>query len=312
MSHGRASTFLNHPTAGLLTLFFFCVLWGHIPAAAAKPSIIVYLHPVGTDVAVLVDDLPIHKTDTVFGTWCYQFNLTSFLDTTPRTVTIRTRLNKKDLSYCEIEVRQISGDPSEIIILAEKTIRPADLSTLYAYETALTLEVALPQGSVRPIWAENGGGGLTTEARSTPLELVKEIYTALQKGDVDSLMPLIDPALTDQARMEGAPPDLFKAAMRRKLQQYLIPGIPVAGTMDAFSKETFADLMAPLNVDKLRYYFMKDPAREDKQGNLYSPEEPIQFLTRENHIFAARIFFSYTDARRDRQYVSRFLFEQTK
>jgi hypothetical protein len=303
-------------------LFILCGICSHLPVEAAKQapgaahreqtSIIVYLHPVATDVEILVDDLIIHKTDSVFGVWCYQFNLTSFLDIKPRTVEIKTRLGNKDSAYCDVEVRKIVGNPAKTTILAKKTIRAADLETWNKDLTVLTIDIALPGDSVRPLWVEHNNIDLKPVIRDTSIELVKEIFAAMQKCEFDSLMTLIDPALTNQAMMEGAPPDLFKQAMRRKLMRYCIPNIPVAQTMQDFYQETYTDRMAPLNFDKMYYSFIKDPNREDKKGNLYSPEEPIQFSTKKNHLFVARMFLSYTDDRKTKRYVSRFLFERTE
>lgn len=70
--------------------------------------------------------------------------------------------------------------------------------------------------------------------------------------------------------------------------------------------------MAPLNFDKMTYSFMKDPSRKDKKGNVYSPDEPIVFSTKNNNYFIARIFLSYTDNKRDQLYVSRFLFDRVE
>jgi len=44
---------------------------------------------------------------------------------------------------------------------------------------------------------------------------VKEVFSAFQKGDFDSLMRLTDVALTDQALMEGVSPGLLKQAIRQ-------------------------------------------------------------------------------------------------
>ena len=112
----------------------------HVPVEAAtqapdaagreQTSYIVYLHPVATDVEILVDDLMIYKTGSVFGVWCYQFNVTSFLDTKPRTVEIRTRLGNKELAYCDVEVRKIAGNPAHDNSTGKKDdsgCRPGDL-----------------------------------------------------------------------------------------------------------------------------------------------------------------------------------------
>ena len=280
----------------------------------AQASYIVYLHPVATDVEILVDDLMIYNTGSVFGVWYYQFNMTSFLDTKPQTVEIRTGLGNKEQAYCEVEVRKISGNPATTTVLAKKTIRGADLETWTSIPiTAVTIDLALPGNSTRPLWMEHNDAVLKPAVRDTSAGLLKDIFTAMQKCDVEPLMALIDPALTNQAKMEGAPPDLFKQAMRGKLKRWCIPNISVAETQEAFHDATYTDRMAPLNFEKLQYACIKDPSREDTKGNLYLPEEPIQFYTKKNHLFAARIFLSCTsDDRSKKWYVSRFLFDRTE
>jgi hypothetical protein len=148
--------------------------------------------------------------------------------------------------------------------------------------------------------------------RDTYTGLMKEIFTAMQQCDFESLMVLINPALTNQAMMEGVAPDLFKQALRSKLMRYCIPNIPIAETEQAFYDETYTDRMAPLNFDTMRYFCIRNPGREDTKGNLYSPEEPIQFWTKKNHLFAARIFLSSTHDGKNKWYVSRFLFDRTE
>ena len=279
-----------------------------------QTSYIVYLHPVASDAEIRVNDLPVFTTGSVFGSWCYQFNVTSFLDTKPRTVEIRTGLGNKEQAYCEVEVREISGNPAKTTILAKKTIRGADLETWTAIPiTAVTIDLALPGNSTRPLWMEHNDAVLKPAVRDTSAGLLKEIFTAMQKCDVEPLMALIDPALTNQAKMEGAPPDLFKQAVRGKLKRWCIPNISVAETQEAFHDATYTDRMAPLNFEKLQYACIKDPSSEDTKGNLYLPEEPIQFYTKKNHLFAARIFLSCTSNDRSKKwYVSRFLFDRAE
>ncbi len=282
-------------------------------AGREQASFIVYLHPVWTWVEILVDGLVIYKTDnSVFGVWCYQFNVTSFLDSKPRTVEIRTRLGNPDVSYCDAEVRKIEGTPAKTTLLAKKTIRGADLDNLNKYYSILTIEIALPEKSTPPLWAEYIDVDLKPVLRDTYVELMKEIFTAMQQGDLESLMALIGPALTNQAMMEGAPPDLLKQAMRSKLQRYCIPNIPVAETMRAFYDATYSDRMAPLNFETMGYFCIKESDREDTKGNLYSPEEPIQFYTKKNQLFVAGIFVSCTHDASKKWFVSRFLFDRTQ
>jgi hypothetical protein len=307
---------------GLAMSLILCGMCSHLSIAAARQapdaanreqtSFIVYLHPVATDMEILVDDLAIYKTGSVFGVWCYQFNLTSFLDTKPRTVEIRTRLGNKDVAYCDAEVRKIAGNPAQTTILAKKTIRAADLEVWNRDLTALTIDLALPENSMRPQWMESTEADLTATVRDTPIELLKEIFTAIQQGDFESLMVLIDSALTNQAMMEGVPPNLFKQAMRSKLMRYCITNIPIAETMEAFYDKTYTDRMAPLDFDNMHYYCIKDPSREDRKGNLYLPEEPIQFWTKKNHLFTARVFLSSTHDEGKKWYASRFLFDRTE
>ena len=300
-----------------------CGMCSYVPVEAARQapdavnreqtSIIVYLHPVASDAEIRVNDLPVFTTGSVFGSWYYQFNVTSFLDTKPRTVEIRTGLGNKEQAYCEVEVRKISGNPATTTVLAKKTIRGADLETWTSIPiTAVTIDLALPGNSTRPLWMEHNDAMLKPAVRDTYTELLKEIFTAMQKCDVEPLMALIDSALTNQAEMEGAPPDLFKQAMRGKLKRWCIPNIPVAETMEAFHDETYSNRMAPLNFEKVHYFCIKDPGRADKKGNLYVPEEPIQFYTKKNHLFAARVFLSCTNDGSKKWYVSRFLFDRTE
>jgi len=216
------------------------------------------------------------------------------------------------VAYCDAEVRKIEGNPAKTTILAKKTIRAADLEVWNTDLTALTIDLALPAPSRRPLWMEYTDADLKPVARDTSNELLKEIFTAMQQCDFESLMPLIDPALTNQAIMEGVGPDLFKQAMRSKLKRYCIPNIPVAETTQDFYDKTYTDRMAPLDFDKMRYFYIKDPGRADRKGNLCVPEEPIQFYTKKNHLFAARIFLSCTDDGRKKWYVSRFLFDQAE
>ena len=308
---------------GLAMALILCGMCSPVPVDAApqapdaagreQASFIVYLHPVWTNVEILVDDLVIYKTTSmVFGVWCYQFNVTSFLDSKPRTVEIRTRLNNPDVSYCDAEVRKIEGNPAKTTLLAKKTIRAADLDNLNKYYSILTIEIALPEKSIRPLWMECIDADLKPVLRDTYVELMKETFTAMQKGDLESLMALIGPALTNQAMMEGAPPDLLKQAMRSKLQRYCIPNIPVAATDRAFYDGAYTDRMAPFNFETMRYFRIKESGREDTKGNLYSPEEPIRFYTKKNQLFVARIFISCTHDESEKWFVSRFLFDRTE
>ena len=317
---GILNTLLS--AVGLAMSLILCGICSPVPVAAApqapdtagreQTSFIIYLHPVATDVEILVDDLVISKTGSVFGVWCYQFNVTSFLDSKPRTVEIRTRLGNKDTAYCDAEVRKIEGNPAKTTPLAKKTIRAADLETWNKDLAALTIEIALPEKSTRPLWAEYNDVDLKPALRDTYVELMKETFTAMQQGDLESLMVLVGPALTNQAMMEGAPPDLLKQAMRSKLQRYCIPNIPVAATEQAFYDETYADRMAPLNFETLGYFCIKEPGREDTKGNLYSPEEQIRFYTKKNQLFVARVFISCTHDGSKKWFVSRFLFDRTE
>jgi len=308
--------------AGLAMLLILCGMCSPVPVAAApqapdaagreQTSFIVYLHPVATDVEILVDDLAIYKTGSVFGVWCYQFNVTSFLDSKPRTVEIRTRLGNKDAAYCDAEVRKIERNPAKTTLLAKKTIRAADLETWNKNLAALTIEIALPEKSTKPLWEEYIEADLKPAMRDTYVELMKETFTAMQQGDLESLMTLIGPALTNQAMMEGAPPDLLKQAIRSKLQRCCIPNISVAATERDFYDETYTDRMAPLNFETMGYFCIKEPGRENTKGNLYSPEEPIRFYTKKNQLFVARIFISCTHDGSKKWFVSRFLFDRTE
>lgn len=325
MLRSEMSGILNNLLLGVgwAMSLILCEMCSYLPVDAARQapdavnreqtSIIVYLHPVASDSEIRVNDLPVFTTGSVFGVWCYQFNLTSFLDTKPQTVEIRTGLGNKEQAYCEVEVRKISGNPATTTVLAQKTIRGADLETWTSIPiTAVTIDLALPGNSTRPLWMEHNDAMLKPAVRDTYTELLKEIFTAMQKCDVEPIMALIGPALTNQAMMEGAPPDLFKQAMRGKLKRWCIPNISVAETQEAFHDATYSNRMAPLNFEKLHYFCIKDPSRADKKGNLYVPEEPIQFYTKKNHLFAARVFLSSTDDEEKKWYVSRFLFDRTE
>jgi len=252
-------------------------------------------------VEILVDDLVVYKIS--YTDWFYQFNVTSFLDSKPRTVEIRAWFGN-DKSYCDAEVMKIEGTRAKTTLLAKKTIRAADLDNLNRYYSILTIEIALPEKSTRPLWAEHIGVDLKPVLRDTYVELMKEIFTAMQQGDVESLMALIGPALINQAMMEGAPPDLLKQAMRSKLQRYCIPNIPVE------TQQNYHDCMPPLDFETMGYFRIKESNREDKKGNLYSPEEPIRFYTKKNQLFVARIFISCTHDESEKWFVSRFLFDQ--
>lgn len=232
----EAPTIPNNRTKGMvhLVISILCMIYSRLPVEAleqtpgsanqAQTSIIVYLHPVATDVEIMVDDLLTFNTGSVFGVWCYQANLTSFLEAKPRTVHIKTRLKDRESSYCDIEVRKITaGDIAKTLILVEKTIRVADMEALNKkpteYLTALTIDIALSESTIRPLWDETDGVDLKPVIRDTSIGLVQEIYSAMQKCDFHSMMKLIDPALTNQAIMEVIPPEIFKQAMRNKLMR---------------------------------------------------------------------------------------------
>lgn len=305
---------------GLAISLILCEICFPVPVAAAAPdaagreqtSFIVYIHPVATNVEILVNDLVIYQTDSVFGVWCYQFNVTSFLDSKPRTLEIRTRLGNKDAAYCDVELRKTEGNPAKTTLLAKKTIRAADLEDWNKDLAALTIEIALPEKSTRPLWAEYIHADRKPALRDTYVELMKETFTAMQQGDIESLMALIGPALTNQAMMEGAPPDLLKQAMRSRLQRYCILNIPVAETEQDFYEKTYTDRMAPLNFEKMGYFCIQEPGRDDTKGNLYTPEKPIRFYTKKNQLFVARVFISCTHDGSKKWFVSRFLFDRTE
>ncbi len=58
-----------------------------------------------------------------------------------------------------------------------------------------------------------------------------------------------------------------------------------------------------------RRKFSRDESREDKRGNLYTPKHTIKFKTRGRRGFVARPYLSYTDDKRNRRFVSRFVFK---
>jgi hypothetical protein len=275
--------------------------------------VIVYVHAVATRVSVVLDGLTIHRTESVFGVWNYQFNLSSWLDTEPHTLAVEARLGNKDSAYCSIEVRAgPSGDPATARMLAEKTLRGSDTEHWNRANTVVSLEIARPPRSIRPLWVEREGANLQGVSQSRSAALVKELFDSLRQCDLETLLGLIGPALANQAAMEGAEPELVRQTTLARLQRDCIPGIAVAESRQAFLGASYQTLMAPLDFDDMTYRFIRDESREDGRGNLFTPTEPIRFKNAANQEYVVRPFLSYTDDRRSRRFVSRFLFERAQ
>jgi hypothetical protein len=285
---------------------------GSLDPAASQRQIVVYVHTVATTVTVTVDGLTIHRTGQPFGVWNYQFNLSSWLDTEPHTLAVLVHFGNAETAYCTIEVRSApAGDPAAGTILAKKTVRAREADHWNRTTSVVSLEIARPAGNVRPLWFDHDQADLQAVTRDRSEELVKEVFDALRSCNLDALMTLVDPALTNQALMEGADPELVKQTTRARLRRDCIPGIAVAKTRPDFHQAAYEDVLAPLDFGKLVYKFTRDETRSDRRGSLFTPTEPIVFKTKDNREFVAGLFLSYTDDKRNRRFVSRFLFERS-
>jgi hypothetical protein len=281
--------------------------------AAEQRQVFVYVHAVATTVRVEVDGLAVHRTQHVFGVWDYQFNVSSWLDTQPQKLEVIASFGNRKVAYCTVEVRSSpAGDVRATTVLASKTLHARDLDRWNRATPVVSLEIARPAGSVRPLWADHSGVDLEAVTRSRTADLVREVFDAVHGCRLDALMKLADPALTNQALMEGADPELVKQATRALWQRDCIPGVPVADTRGAFYRASYEDVMTPVNFNKLVYDFSRDPSRQDQRGNLYTPTDSIVIATRDNREFVVRPFFSYTDATRKRRFLSRLLFERVE
>ncbi len=296
----------------LLALGFASTPWAmEQPTVAPQEQVIVSIHSVATRVSIAVDNLVIQQTDSVFGVWNYQFNLSSWLDTEPQTVTVTANFGNRDKAYCTVQIRRMpAGNPDASTILAEKMLRGSDVEKTGG-NTVLALDIARPQGAVRPLWADYSQADLQGVIRKKSLDLVREVFEAIQACDLERLLALIGPALTNQALMEGADPELVKRSFLALLRRDCIPRIPVAAKINAYHNSSYEDIMAPLEFDKMVYKFSLDESREDKRGNLYTPTKTIVFKNRFNEGFIARPFLSYTDDSRKQRFISRFLFQRT-
>lgn len=289
-----------------------------IPAEASTDTaryehVVVYVHAVASTVSVELDGLPIRSTDQVFGVWNYQFNLSSWLDTEPQTVEVVARLGNPQGAYCTVEVRASSaGGADAAQILARKTLHGNEVENWARANPVVSLRLARPAGTVRPLWADHRQVDLRAVTRNRTADLVREVFGAARSCDLDTLMSLVEPALANQALMEGARPELVEYATRALLRRDCIPRIAVAKTRRAFRDASYEDVMAPLDFRKLLYKFLQDPSRSDGRGNLYTPKDPILIKTRDNREFLVQPFFSYTDETRERRFISRFVFERRK
>jgi len=281
--------------------------------AAAQQQVFVYVHAVATTVRVKVDGLSVRRTDHVFGVWNYQFNLSSWLDTEPQQIEVVAYFGNPKVAYCTVEVRSSpTGDARDATILTRKTLHARDLDKWSGATPVVSLQIARPPGDVRPLWADHTEVDLRAVTRSRTADLVKEVFDAVRGCRLDALMDLVDPALTNQALMEGADPELVKQGTRALWQRDCIPGVAVAATRQAFYRASYEDVMTPLDFKKLVYDFSRDESRSDKRGNLYTLTDPIVIKASDNREFVVRPFFSYTDGARNRRFVSRFLFERSQ
>lgn len=284
------------------------------PAGPTQEQIIVYVHTVATSVSIAVNDLTIYKTESVFGVWNYQFNISSWLDTEPQTLTVKANFGNRDKAYCTVEVRRVPvAKPAVATVLAEKMMRGNEVEKKgNRTVSVISLDITRPKDNVRPLWADHSQVDLRAVTRKQSVDLVQEVFEALQSCNLEMLKTLIDPALNNQALMEGADPELVKQSFLALLKRDCIPRITVAETMDAYYKTAYEDVMAPLDFEKMIYKFSLDESREDKRGNLYTPKKPITIKNRYNEKFVARPFLSYTDDKRNRRFISRFVFQRTQ
>lgn len=281
--------------------------------ASEQRQVFVYVHAVATTVRVEVDGLAVRRTQHVFGVWDYQFNVSSWLDTRPQKLDVIASFGNPTVAYCTVEVRSSpAGDLGATNVLARKTLRARDLDRWSPATPVVSLEIARPAGSIRPLWAEPSGVDLEAVTRSRTADLVAEVFDAVRGCRLDALMRLADPALTNRALMEGADPELVKRTTRALWERDCIPNVAVAKTRDAFHSASYKDVMTPVDLGRLVYDFSKDPSRQDGRGNLFTPTPPLVIKTLDNREFAVRPFFSYTDETRKRRFLSRLLFERDK
>jgi hypothetical protein len=279
---------------------------------AEHHTIIAFIQPIASKARVLVNDLVIWETESVFGVWVYQVNLTAWLDTEPTKVQIQVHLGNNQQAYCNAELRSGSGNLEKAHILEKVSFSAADTTgnQWNRFNTIIGQELSRPNGAVRPIWAVPHEHRLAQAIKSNSTHLVKVVQNSLQTCSFSELMPLITPALTNQAMMEGVSPGLLIHMMTEMLKRNCIPNIEVADTMRQYHKGRYKDIMAPINYEDLTYRFAKTD--QDKRGNLYTPVQAIEFRTSDNRQFNVNVFLSYTDGRRNRRFISRFSFDRTR
>lgn len=275
-------------------------------------SVIAFIQPIASRARILLNDLVIWETEPVFGVWVYQVNLTSWLDTEPSKVQIQVHLGNNKQAYCNAELRSGNGSPANGKILKKISFSAADTkgNQWNRFNTIIEHKLSRPKGSIRPIWAVPHEHELGQVVRSQSVDLVRTVQNSLQTCSISDLMPLIAPALTNQAMMEGISPGLLIHMMQNMLKKHCIPNIEVAETRSQYYKGTYRNIMAPIKYEDLTYRFAKTDKGE--RENLYTPGQPIEFSTSDNRQFNARVFLSYTDEKRTKRFISRFFFDRTR
>lgn len=305
----------------ILTSYLLILIAGGFPAIAQQvppkdnaehEAVIAFIQPVASRARVLVNELVIWETEPVFGVWVYQVNLTPWLDTEPSKVQIQVHLGNNQQAYCKAELRSGAGNSKKIKIVQKVSFSAADTegNQWNRMNTIIEKTLSRPKGAIRPIWAAPHEHDLGQAIRPKSTDLVKAVQNSLQTCSFSDLMPLITPALTNQAMMEGVSPGLLIHMMKRMLTKHCIPNIKVADTRRQYHKGNYKNIMAPINYKDLTYQFAKTDTGE--RGNLYSPREAVEFSSEDNRQFNARVFLSYTDAKRNRRFISRFFFDRTQ
>ncbi len=305
----------------VLWIFYFVIISGVLPTWAQQVSqidnteqdyVIAFIHPIASQARILINDLAVWDTDMVFGVWVYQVNLTPWLDTKPSKVEIQVWLGNEKQAYCKAELISGKGSLDKAKILQKISFNAADAegNKWNRYNTIIKHELSRPKGSIRPIWTAPHEHQLGHVIRSNSVDLVREVQNSLQTGSISDLMPLITPALTNQAVMEGASPELLIHSMENFLKKNCIPNIKMAETRRDYYKSNYKNAMAPIDYKDLTYRFAKTDSGE--RGNLYTPSQTIEFSTKDNRKFKASVFLSYTDENRNKRFISRFFFDRTE
>ncbi len=277
-----------------------------------QDHIIAFIHPVASRARILIDDLAVWDTDMVFGVWVYQVNLTSWLDTTPSKVEIQVHLGNDYAAYCKAEIKSGKNllDDKEVLKQISFSASDTEGTGWNRYNTIIELELSRPKGSVRPLWATPHEYDLEHVIRSKSTDLIQEVQTCLQTCSFSDLMPLITPALTNQALMEGVSPELYIQTMLVFLKRHCIRNIKIAATSREYYSSTYQDIMAPIDYEDMSFRFTK--TEDGERGNLFKPAATLEFSTEDNRQFKTRIFLSYTNEKRNRRFISRFFFDRTE